>query len=58
MLHLIEDHFEPGSRGQMLKNKLGITSKREMDRYKNKPALLVKISQVRKPFNSNIKKYN
>lgn len=29
---LIENQFEPGSRGRVLKNKLGITSKREMDR--------------------------
>ncbi len=28
--HLIEDQFEPGSRGRVLKNKLGITSAREM----------------------------
>ncbi len=28
--HLIEDQFEPGSRGRMLKNKLSITSAREM----------------------------
>ncbi len=30
--HLTEDQSEPGSRGRVLKNKLGITSKREMDR--------------------------
>ena len=30
--HLIEDQAEPGSRGRVLKNKCGITSKREMDR--------------------------
>lgn len=30
--HLIEDQPEPGSRGRVLKNKLGIKSKREMDR--------------------------
>jgi len=30
--HLIEDQSEPGSRGRVLKNKLGITSKREMDK--------------------------
>lgn len=30
--HLIEDQPEPGSRGRVLKNKLSITSKREMDR--------------------------
>lgn len=29
--HLIEDQFEPGSNGQVLKNKLGITSSEEMD---------------------------
>ena len=29
--HLIEDQFEPGSNGQVLKNKLGITSPEEMD---------------------------
>ncbi len=28
--HLIEDQFEPGSRGRVLKNKLGITSARAM----------------------------
>jgi cell filamentation protein len=28
--HLIEDQFEPGFRGRVLKNKLGITSAREM----------------------------
>lgn len=29
--HLTEAHFEPGSRGRVLKNLLGIRSKREMD---------------------------
>jgi len=29
--HLIEDQYEPGSNGQVLKNKLGITSPEEMD---------------------------
>jgi hypothetical protein len=29
---LIEAQFEPGSRGRVLKNLLGIKSKREMDR--------------------------
>ncbi|MFA4829788.1 MAG: Fic family protein [Thermodesulfovibrionales bacterium] len=29
--HLIEDQYEPGSNGQVLKNKLGITSPDEMD---------------------------
>jgi len=28
--HLPENQFEPGSRGRVLKNKLGITSAREM----------------------------
>lgn len=31
--HLIEDQTEPGSKGRVLKNKLGITSKREIDRH-------------------------
>lgn len=31
--HLIEDQPEPGSRGRVLKNKLGVTSKREMDSH-------------------------
>lgn len=30
--HLIEDQYEPGSRGLVLKNRLGIRSPREMDR--------------------------
>ncbi len=30
--HLLEDQAEPGSRGRVLKNSLGIKSKREMDR--------------------------
>jgi cell filamentation protein len=30
--HLIEDQFQPNSRGRVLRNKLGIKSKREMDR--------------------------
>src|SRR3989338_9290473 len=29
--HLIEDQYEPGSNGQVLKNKLGIKSPEEMD---------------------------
>lgn len=29
--HLIEDQYEPGSNGKVLKNKLGITSPKEMD---------------------------
>lgn len=29
--HIIEDQYEPGSNGQVLKNKLGITSPKEMD---------------------------
>jgi len=28
---LIEAHYQPGSRGRVLRNLLGITSKREMD---------------------------
>ena len=28
---LVEDSFEPGSRGRVLQNKLGITGKRAMD---------------------------
>lgn len=43
--HLIEDQFEPGSRGRVLKNKLGITSKREMYKYK-KEALMYVIAEV------------
>jgi cell filamentation protein len=31
--HLPESQFEPGSRGRVLKNKLGIIGKREMDRH-------------------------
>jgi len=34
--HLIEAQFEPGSRGRVLKNKLGIKRKREMDRLEKK----------------------
>jgi len=30
--HLIEDQFEPGSRGRVLKNKLGIKSMAVMNR--------------------------
>lgn len=30
--HLVEDRSESGSRGRVPKNKLGITSKREMDK--------------------------
>lgn len=37
--HLIEDQSEPGSRGKVLKNKLGITSKREMDKLEREAQL-------------------
>jgi cell filamentation protein len=37
--HLIEDQFEPGSRGRVLKNKLGITSAREMAKQEKKAQL-------------------
>ncbi len=37
---LVEGQFEPGSRGRVLKNKIGITSKREMDRHE-------KVEQIR-----------
>lgn len=43
--HLIEDQPEPGSRGRVLKNKLGITSKREMDRHE-KETLMYVIAEV------------
>jgi len=33
---LIEDQYEPGSRGRVLKNLLGITSKREMSRMETR----------------------
>ncbi len=29
--HLVEDQYEPGSRGRVLKNLLGIQSRRKMD---------------------------
>jgi cell filamentation protein len=38
--HLIEDQYEPGSRGRVLRNKPGITSKRAMDRRE-------KVEQIR-----------
>ncbi len=38
--HLIEDQFEPGSRGRVLRNKLGITSAREMDKVEREAQLL------------------
>lgn len=37
--HLVENQFEPGSRGRVLKNKLGITSKREMDKLEREAQL-------------------
>ncbi len=37
--HLIEDQYEPGSNGQVLKNKRGITSPEEMDRYEKEEQL-------------------
>jgi len=37
--HLIEDQFEPGSRGRVLKNKLGITSAREMAKHEKEAQL-------------------
>ena len=37
--HLIEDQFEPGSRGRVLKNKLSITSKQEMDKLESEAQL-------------------
>ena len=43
--HLIEDQPEPGSRGRVLKNKLGVTSKREMRKYE-KEALMYVIAEV------------
>lgn len=33
---LIEDQYEPGSHGRVLKNLLGITSKREMSRMETR----------------------
>ena len=36
---LIEVQFEPGSRSCVLKNKLGIKSKREMDKIEKKEQL-------------------
>lgn len=43
--HLIEDQPEPGSRGVVLKSKLGVTSKREMRKYE-KEALMYVIAEV------------
>jgi cell filamentation protein len=37
--HLVEDQYEPGSNGQVLKNKHGITSPEEMDRYEKEEQL-------------------
>ncbi len=39
--HLIEDQFEPGSRGRVLRNKLGITSTREMAKQEKEAQLRV-----------------
>lgn len=43
--HLIEDQSEPGSRGRVIKNKLGVTSKREMD-GREKKAFMYVIAEV------------
>jgi len=43
--HHIEDLLEPGSRGSVLKNKLGVTSKREMHRHE-KETLMYVIAKV------------
>lgn len=43
--HLVEDRSEPGSRGRVPKNKLGITSKREMHRHE-KEAFMYVIAEV------------
>lgn len=40
MSSLIEAQFEPGSRGRVLKNKLGIKSKREMDEIEKEEQLM------------------
>ena len=37
--HLIEDQYEPGSNGQVLKNKLGITSPGEVDKLEKEEQL-------------------
>ncbi len=37
--HLVEDAYEPGSDGQVLKNKLGISSASEMDRLEKEEQL-------------------
>jgi cell filamentation protein len=39
--HLIESQFEPGSRGRVLRNKLGITSAREMAKQEKEAQLQV-----------------
>lgn len=46
--HLIEDRYEPGSRGRVLKNLQGIKSKREMDRLEKQKYFdaLQKISRL------------
>ena len=38
--YLIEDQYEPGSRGRVLRNKLGIKSSREMNRIEKEAQLL------------------
>ncbi len=43
--HLVESQYEPGSRGQVLRNKLGITRKREMEVIESQ-ALQVAIDTV------------
>jgi cell filamentation protein len=37
--HLVEDQYEPGSNGQVLKNKLGIASASEMDKLEKEEQL-------------------
>jgi cell filamentation protein len=37
--HLVDDQYEPGSNNQVLKNKFGITSVSEMDRYEKEEQL-------------------
>ncbi len=43
--HLTEAQFEPGSRGRVLRNKLGIKSKREMDK-KEKTELILAMEEI------------
>ncbi|MBI3582631.1 MAG: Fic family protein [Nitrospinae bacterium] len=49
---LIEAQFEPGSRGRVLKNKLGIKLKREMDEAES-VALAVAIDKLLRMYNAN-----